>query len=154
MERVKGYHQTFAYQKALNKRKVWVEPLFGEGKEWHGMRRFRLRRLWRVNGEALVTASGQNLKRLLRKRGWGRRPFPTEAVAMSPARYDMLKSHRSAIAAASLASYDTTNLFFAIQINPFCCLIIILPHFTFLTKITIFPIITIFLLLLLLFPFR
>ena len=25
--------------------KVWVEPLFAEGKEWHGLRRFRLRRL-------------------------------------------------------------------------------------------------------------
>jgi hypothetical protein len=44
VERVKGYQQTFAYQKAMNKRKVWVEPLFGEGKQWHGMRRFRLRR--------------------------------------------------------------------------------------------------------------
>jgi transposase len=65
LERVKGYHQTQAYQKAMNKRKVWVEPLFAEGKDWHGMRRFRLRRLWRVNCEALVTASGQNLKRRL-----------------------------------------------------------------------------------------
>ncbi len=41
LERVKGYYQTEAYQKALRKRKVWVEPLFGEAKEWHGMRRFR-----------------------------------------------------------------------------------------------------------------
>src|SRR6266568_7239949 len=49
LERVKGYHQTFAYQKAMNKRKVWIEPLFAEAKDWHGMRRFRLRRLWRVN---------------------------------------------------------------------------------------------------------
>src|SRR5437899_1827500 len=40
------------------------------------MRRFRLRLLWRVNIEALLIASGQNLKRLLKKRGWGRRPFP------------------------------------------------------------------------------
>jgi len=46
---------------------VWVEPLFAEAKEWHGMRRFRLRRRWRVNGEALVTASGHNLERLLQK---------------------------------------------------------------------------------------
>ena len=68
LERVKGYHQTSAYQKAINKRKVWVEPLFAEAKEWHRMRRFRLRRLWRVNCEALVTASGQNLKRLLAAR--------------------------------------------------------------------------------------
>ena len=83
-DRVKGYHQTQAYQKAMNKRKVWVEPLFAEGKQWHGMRRFRLRRLWRVNCEALVIASGQNLKRLLQKRGWGRRPFPSEAAAGAP----------------------------------------------------------------------
>jgi DDE family transposase len=65
------------------KRSVWVEPLFAEGKQWHGMRRFRLRRLWRVNSEALLIASGQNLKRLLQKRGWGRRPFATEAMSAS-----------------------------------------------------------------------
>jgi hypothetical protein len=59
---------------------VWVEPLCAEGKDWHGMRRFRLRRLWRVNCEALMRAAGQNLKRLLQKRGWGRRPYPAEAV--------------------------------------------------------------------------
>ena len=80
-ERVKGYHQTDAYQRAMDKRKVWVEPLFAEAKDWHGMRRFRLRRLWRINCEALVIASGQSSKRLLQKRGWGRRPFPTQAVA-------------------------------------------------------------------------
>ncbi len=40
------------------------------------MGRFRLRRLWRVNCEALLIASGQNLKRLLQQQGWGRRPFP------------------------------------------------------------------------------
>jgi hypothetical protein len=80
LERVKGYHQTKAYQKAMNTRKVWVEPLFAEAKDWHGLRRFRLRLLWRVNSEALRIAAGQNLKRLLKKRGWGRRPFPTEAI--------------------------------------------------------------------------
>jgi len=83
LERVKSYYQTEAYQRALRKRKVWVEPLFAEAKEWHGMRRFRLRRLWRVNCEALVIAAGQNLKRLLKKRGWGRRPFPSEAICAS-----------------------------------------------------------------------
>ncbi len=64
----------------MRKRSVWVEPLFAEGKDWRGMRRFRLRRLWRVNCEALMRAAGQNLKRLLKKRGWGRRPWPEEAV--------------------------------------------------------------------------
>lgn len=76
IERVRAYHQTQAYEKAMGKRKVWIEPLFAEAKQWHGLRRFRLRRLWKVNCEALITASGQNIKRLLQKRGWGRRPIP------------------------------------------------------------------------------
>jgi len=83
LERVRAYHRTEAYKKAMRKRSVWVEPLFAEGKQWHGMRRFRLRRLWRVNSEALIRAAGQNLKRLLKKRGWGRRPGPTgEAMVL------------------------------------------------------------------------
>src|SRR5260221_7622231 len=80
LDRVRAYHPTEAYQKAMRKRSVWVEPLFAEGKDWHGMRRYRLRRLWRVNCEALIRATGQNLKRLLKKRGWGRRPWPEAAV--------------------------------------------------------------------------
>ena len=79
LERVCAYQPTAAYKKALRKRQVWVDPLVAEGKDWHGMRRFRLRRLWRVNCEALMRAAGQNLKRLLQKRGWGRRPCPAEA---------------------------------------------------------------------------
>jgi transposase len=82
-ERVRSYQSTEAYKKALRKRSVWVEPLFAEGKDWHGMRRFRLRELWRVNCEGLMRATGQNLKRLLKKRGWGRRPFPAEAMHAS-----------------------------------------------------------------------
>jgi transposase len=84
LERVQGYQETAAYQKAIRKRKVWVEPLFAEAKDWHGLRRFRLRRLRKVNTEALVTATGQNLKRLVAKRGWGRRPFPTGAASSAP----------------------------------------------------------------------
>lgn len=80
LDRVRGYHQTEAYHKARRKRQVWVEPLFAEAKDWHGLRRFRLRLLWRVNCEVLVTATGQNVKRLLRKRGWGRRPLPGGAA--------------------------------------------------------------------------
>jgi len=76
LDRVRAYHETIAYQKAMRKRAVWVEPLFGEAKDWHGLRRFSLRTLWKVNVEALLTATGQNLKRLLKKRGWGRRPWP------------------------------------------------------------------------------
>ena len=65
LERVRAYRATEAYRKALRKRAVWVEPLFGEAKEWHGLGRFRLRGLEKVNSEALMTAAGQNVKRLL-----------------------------------------------------------------------------------------
>jgi transposase len=65
LERVRAYRRTEAYRKALRKRAVWVEPLFGEAKEWHGSRRFRLRGLEKVNAEALMIASGQNAKRLV-----------------------------------------------------------------------------------------
>ena len=82
LERVRSYQETEAYKKALRKRKVWVEPLFGEAKEWHGLERFRLRLLEKVNIEALVTATGQNLKRLLSWRGWGRRGWPGGALGV------------------------------------------------------------------------
>jgi hypothetical protein len=45
------------------------------------MRRLRLRELKRVNCEALLRAAGQNLKRLLNKRGGRHRPRPAEAVS-------------------------------------------------------------------------
>ena len=65
LERVRGYSGTEPYRKALRKRQVWVEPLFGEAKDWHGLRRFRLRTLEKVNAEALLIGAGQNIKRLL-----------------------------------------------------------------------------------------
>jgi hypothetical protein len=74
LDRVRGYHETEAYQQAMRKRKVWIEPLFGEAKPGHGMRQFRLRGLMKVNMEGLFIAAGQNLKRLLSAKGWGRRP--------------------------------------------------------------------------------
>jgi transposase len=83
VERVKGYRGTFPYEKALRKRRVWVEPLFAEAKDWHGMRRFRLRRLEKVNIEALLIASGQNVKRVLTFEG--RRPKKlAQAAALRP----------------------------------------------------------------------
>jgi transposase len=80
VERVRAYQSTAAEGKAIAKRKVWVEPLFGEGKDWHGMERFRLRMLEKVNIEGLLIAAGQNLKRLLSWRGWGRRWWPGGAL--------------------------------------------------------------------------
>jgi len=82
LDRVRSYQMTEPYKKALRKRKVWVEPLFGEAKQWHGLERFRLRRLEKVNIEALVTATGQNLKRLLSWCGWGRRRWPGGAAGV------------------------------------------------------------------------
>jgi hypothetical protein len=79
IERVRGYHDTEPYAKAMRKRKVWVEPLFAEAKDWHGLRRFRLRGREQVNGAARLIAAGQNLKRPLNRRGWGRRPWPSGA---------------------------------------------------------------------------
>jgi transposase len=99
LERVRAYRETEPYKKALRKRKVWVEPMFAEAKEWHGMRRFRLRRLWRVNVEALVIAAGQNIKRLLTFRGRGPRRL-AQAQALRPpaptpsANGRLLGSHR------------------------------------------------------------
>jgi Transposase DDE domain len=66
----------------MRKRKVWVEPLFAEGKLWHGHRRFRLRRLERVNIEGLLIASAQNLKRLRADRRRGQRPASAMAAAL------------------------------------------------------------------------
>jgi transposase len=68
LDRAAALRTTPAFMKALRKRSVWVEPLFGEAKQWHGLSRFRLRRLWRVNIQALLVASVQNLKRLLKHR--------------------------------------------------------------------------------------
>ena len=84
LERVRGYHATEAYQKAIRKRQVWVEPLFAEAKDWHGLRRLRLRSLMNANIQGLLIAAGQNLKRFLAARGWGRRHAPCGSlVALS-----------------------------------------------------------------------
>jgi transposase len=85
LERVRAYRGSTPYEKALRKRRVWVEPMFGEAKEWHGMRRFRLRKLWRVNAEAMVIATGQNIKRLLAFSGRGPRKLAQVEALRPPA---------------------------------------------------------------------
>ncbi len=82
LNRVRGYRGTAAYKKALRKRNAWVEPLFAEAKQWHGPGRFKLRGLANVNIEALLVATGQNLKRWLQATGWGRRGLPGAALAV------------------------------------------------------------------------
>jgi hypothetical protein len=68
----------------MRKRQVWVEPLFAEAKDWHGLRRFRLRGLDNVNMEGLLVAAGQNLKRFLAATGWGRRHAPCGSLVALP----------------------------------------------------------------------
>ncbi len=84
LERVRVYHATEAYQKAMRKRKVWVEPLFAEAKAWHGLRRLRWRGLDNANIHGLLIAAGQNLKRLLAAKGWGRRHAPCGSLIALP----------------------------------------------------------------------
>jgi hypothetical protein len=50
-------HPTPEYQKAMSKRAFWVKPLFGEAKDFHRLRRFRLRGLLKVNIEGVMIAS-------------------------------------------------------------------------------------------------
>ena len=66
LDKAESYRQTETYLKVMRKRSVWIEPLFGEAKEFHQLRRFRLRRLYKVNIEGVMVAAGQNLKRLIR----------------------------------------------------------------------------------------
>jgi transposase len=86
VDRVKTYWGTFPYEKALRKRRVWVEPLFAEAKDWHGLRGFRLRRLEKVNAEVLLIAAGQNVKRLVAARERGPKSWAQVAALRIPAR--------------------------------------------------------------------
>jgi hypothetical protein len=96
LDKVRSHHETEPYEKAIRKRKVWVEPMFAEAKDWHGMRRFRLRGLERVNAEALLIAAGQNLKRLLASNGGRPRTSVQEAALRPPtsAPYGFLRARR------------------------------------------------------------
>jgi len=88
LDRVAASHQTAAYKQAYQKRTVWVEPRFGAGQPWHGVRRIRLRGLAKVNGAGVMTATGQNLKRRLSWRGGGRRHCPGAAHRVMLALHD------------------------------------------------------------------
>lgn len=74
IERAQRYHDTDACQRAISKRQACVEPLFAEAKTLHGLRRFRLRAIEKVNIEGVMVAAGQNLKRLFKYSGM--RPAP------------------------------------------------------------------------------
>ena len=82
LDRVDGYQKTEAYKKAMRKRQVWIEPMFGEAKQWHNMQKFRWRGLVKVNIQGLLTAAGQNIKRLLKAQRRPQRPDPAYTVAL------------------------------------------------------------------------
>lgn len=84
LDRATSYRDTVAYKKALRKRQVWVEPRFGELKQWHEGRRFRLRGLEKVNVEGLLKAAGQNLKRLLQARSEHQPLKPAGSAILHP----------------------------------------------------------------------
>jgi hypothetical protein len=108
VDRVRAYRGTEPYEKALRKRAVWVEPLFGEAKEWHGMARFRLRTLKKVNIEALMVAAGQNVKRLV---AWRRRG--PRSVAQAAALRLSENRHASADSAPLAVNQRRTRLWVA-----------------------------------------
>jgi hypothetical protein len=58
--------------------------MFAEAKEWHGLRRLRLRGLMNANIQGLLIAAGQNLKRFLTASGWGRRHAPSGSLLALP----------------------------------------------------------------------
>lgn len=58
IDKVAAYIKTGAYQKTTRKRGVWVEPLFGEAKIFHRLRRFRLRGLQKTNFEGVMIPAG------------------------------------------------------------------------------------------------
>jgi Transposase DDE domain len=84
LEKVRSYHTTEAYKKAIRKRQVWVEPMFAEARGWHGLRRLRLRGLLNANIQGLLIATGQNLKRFLAATGWGSRHAPCGSLVALP----------------------------------------------------------------------
>ena len=81
-ERARELQTTAADKQALRKRQVWVEPLFGEAKDWHQLRRFLLRGLDNVPIQGLLVAAGQNLKRWLAATKRGQRPAVAQRAAV------------------------------------------------------------------------
>ena len=84
LDQAAAYRATEAYKKAIRKRLVWVEPLFGAGKQWHHRARFRLRGLEKVNIEGVLKAAGQHIKRLLSSKEWWNPKQPAGGALLLP----------------------------------------------------------------------
>jgi transposase len=85
LDRVRAYQGSPAYEKALRKRSVWVEPLFGEAKDWHGLCPVRAHRHRRgftdivVDGQPYAQAAGC----WRRRRAWARASWAITATYRS-----------------------------------------------------------------------
>jgi len=95
LDLVQTYAESPAYQKAMRKRAVWIEPRFADLKLWHHGRRCRLRGLLKVNIEALMKATGQNIQQLLKTKTPGKLLSPAQTVTLIP--YSYLKFFASLI---------------------------------------------------------
>ncbi len=84
-----------------------MEPLFGEAKDWHGLRRFRLRRLEKVNAEALMIAAGQNIKRLMAFGGWRPRKLAQVAALRPPSRPAKQSRHYARMVSSTTQTSDS-----------------------------------------------
>jgi hypothetical protein len=69
LDKVRGQYENETYEKAVQKRHVWVLPLFVAAKQWQGLRRLRPRGSRNANIQGLVNEAGQNLKRFLAATG-------------------------------------------------------------------------------------
>jgi hypothetical protein len=94
LDLVRSYHQTLAYEKAMAKRKVWVEPPFGEAKDWHGLGRFRLRRLWKVTNRGPADRDWSEPEAAAPEARLGRRPWPNGTPEAPLARRFLAQSLR------------------------------------------------------------
>jgi hypothetical protein len=74
LDRVRAYHATESYKRAMRKRAVWIEPLFGEAKQWHGLCPVRAHRHPREF--AVIVVDGQPYPQAAgcwrRRRAWAR----------------------------------------------------------------------------------
>jgi hypothetical protein len=64
-----AHARTFRAKQSIRRRKVWVETVFGDGKERRGLRLPQFRGRDRMRIQALLTASAYNVRKLaVRKR--------------------------------------------------------------------------------------
>ena len=125
LERVRAYRHSEPYRKAIRKRAVWVEPLFGEAKVWHGLRRFRLRGLEKVNAEALLIAAGQNIKRLLTSgHSAPRRPAQVAVLRQpvpTPYKFRRARRHHKRCSGRPARVFQQAEAFSEVSVPPVLC---------------------------------